>query len=168
MTSPVIIKGNQLGLRLIIAPGTEVCEVVSTIKRGLKNSDKKQTAGRYPAIRLSLEGEQLKNEDIRYLQTRLRELGMDTYIDKKVTDNPKEHRDFLPLDEGLFLIGNIRRGQIVEAVESVIIVGDVEAGAKVVSRSNVIIIGRQDGYVKAGVDGDSSSFVYSLFSGRNI
>jgi septum site-determining protein MinC len=168
MTSPVIIKGNQQGLRLIISPGAEIYDVVSTIKKGLKSTDKKPGVKKCPAIRISLEGERLKFTDIEYLQDALRELGIDTYIDKKVTDNPKEHCKFLPPDEGLFLIGNIRRGQIVEAAESVIIVGDVEAGAKVVSKSNVIIIGRQDGYVEAGVDGDSSSFVYSLIPGRNI
>jgi septum formation inhibitor MinC len=141
---------------------------VSTIKKGLKSTDKKLNAKKCSAIKISLEGEQLKITDIEYLQDALRKLGMDTYIDKNVTDNPKEHCNFLPLDEGLFLIGNIRRGQIVEATESVIIVGDVEPGAKVMSKSNVIIIGRQEGYVEAGVDGDPSSIVYSLIPGRNI
>jgi septum site-determining protein MinC len=170
MASPVIIKGNQQGLRFIIAPGAGVSDVVSTVKKGLKNTKKQRTG--CPAIRISFEGEILSGSDIEYLRNELRKLGMETYIetytDKKVTDNPKEHCKYQPLDEGLFLIGNIRRGQIVEAAESVIILGDVEAGARVLSRSNVIILGRQDGYVEAGVDGDASSFVYSLIPGRNI
>lgn len=167
MTSPVIIKGNQQGLRLIISPGARIQDVVSTIENGLKNINK-QTIGKHHAIRLMLEGEKISSHDVGYLQSSLRDMGIETYIDKDVTEKTKEQDKFLPMDEGLFLIGNIKRGQIVEAATSVIIVGDVEAGARIISSANVVIIGKQDGQVQAGMDGDPSSFVYSMISGRNM
>ena len=167
MSSPVVIKGNQQGLRLIISPGADIKEVVGTIENGLKNINKR-TLGKHSAIRIMLEGEDVSKQDTCYLQEALNKLGINTYIDNGVTEKTEENKIYSPMDEGLFIIGNIKRGQIIEAETSVIILGDVETGAKIISSANVVIIGKQDGQVQAGRDGNPSSFVYSMISGRNM
>lgn len=167
MQSPVIIKGNQHGLRLIISDEARIQEVVSTIEKGLKNI-KKETLKPHQSIKLMLEGQRLKPGEIEYLQNALLKLGINTYIDKPQSQHTNDKIKLSPPDEGLFIIGNIRRGQIVEAATSIVIIGDVETGAKIISNSNVVIIGKQDGMVQVGADGQTGSFVYSMISGRNM
>ena len=167
MQSPVIIKGNQQGLRLIISKGAQIQEVVSTIEKGLKNI-KKEKLEPHSSIRLMIEGAKLKPEETEYLQTALFNLGIDTYIEEPQTHYTNDKKDIIPMDEGLFVIGNIRRGQIVEANTSIVILGDVEAGAKIISNANVVIIGKQEGMVQVGANSNEASFVYSMISGRNM
>lgn len=170
MTSPVTIKGNQQGLRLIIEKDAYIEDVVSTIKNGLKNNVIYDTIDKKHDIKLIFEGQDISFKDKLLIQNLFLQYGIKCYIENKheVTDKISSYNNFLPKDEGLFLFGNIRRGEVIEAKTSIVIIGDVEKGARVYSNANIVIIGKQEGLVQSGIEGSSTSFVYSMISGRNM
>ena len=63
---------------------------------------------------------------------------------------------------GRFYRGTLKRGQILEASESVVVMGDVKPGACVISAGNVVILGALRGTAICGGDGRAGSFVAAL------
>ena len=63
---------------------------------------------------------------------------------------------------GLFHVGSLRSGQVLELDRSIIIIGDVNHGANVKSKGNVVVIGTLFGNVHAGCDGDTNAFIIAM------
>lgn len=166
MKSPVIIKGNKMGIRLIIAPEAALDEIIYEL------SDKLQNTGHYykniRPISVTFDGKVLTEDEMESIRDTLRGLGLNIQRRKKEKKYKEEKKANLHSDtDGLFYIGNLKNGQSIEATESIVVVGNIEQGASVVSEGNVIIVGALDGYAEAGCKGRKNAFVYSLISGRN-
>lgn len=162
MKTPVIIKGNNKGLKLIIPDDSDVKQIVEYLKRKAF-IDCNQYYKQKP-FDVIFEGKALTDDE---KQCILHTLNIDNkYIDKinpENTNKETEKLNNIPDDNcGLFFFGDIKNGQILEANESIIIVGDVAKGAQVYSEGNVIIIGRQKGLVISGCKGNKNTFVYSI------
>lgn len=168
MISPVIIKGNKMGIRLIIAPEASLETIVAELNDKLRN-----TGHYYKNIRpisVTFDGKNLTDDEIDTILDTLRFIGLNIEPHKTIqTDmvDSNNNNNIQPDKDGLFYIGNLKNGQSIDASESVIIVGDVEQGASVLSEGNIVIIGELSGYAEAGYKGREDAFVYSLISGRN-
>lgn len=166
MISPVIIKGNKMGIRLIIAPEASMQTIIAELKDKLRN-----TGHYYKNIRpisVTFDGKNLTDEEIDTILDTLRYIGLNIETHNAIQKNMMDNNCKLQPDkDGLFYIGNLRNGQSIDALESIIIIGDVEQGASVQSEGNIIIIGELNGYAEAGCKGRNDAFVYSLMSGRN-
>lgn len=161
MISPVIIKGNKMGIRLIIAPEASLDKVILELKNKLRN-----TGHYYKNIRpisVAFDGKILTDDEIEIILDTLRESGLNIEPpDNKIKDDTDNNRTPQPDKDGLFYIGSLRNGQSIDASESIIIVGDVEQGASIYSEGNIIVIGELNGYAEAGCRGRKDVFVYSL------
>ncbi|MBE5945881.1 MAG: hypothetical protein E7259_02920 [Lachnospiraceae bacterium] len=166
MISPVIIKGNKMGLRLIVAYEADIDIIIDELIKKLQNT--KQYYKNIKPITVTFEGKILTEDEITIVLDTLRNLGLNIKTNISPPEIPTDKQQNIPPDEdGLFYLGNLKNGQSIEASESIIIVGDVEQGACVYSKGNIIIIGRLNGYAEAGYQGNEDAFVYTLFSGRN-
>lgn len=164
MVNPVIIKGNNQGIRLIIAPEATINEIKTELRRKLQCT--KNYYSNNKPIDIIFDGKQLTDDEIDEILCILNEKGVKTKHennknninreDKKITD--------LQLDkDGLFYVGNLKNGQSINASTSIIIVGNIEQGASVISEGNIIVIGELSGYAKAGCRGNRSAFVYNAY-----
>lgn len=166
MISPVMMKGNKAGIRLIISPDATISQVVTCL------ADKLQTTGRYYSnikpISVTFEGKNLTEDEKKEIIETLLEKGVcvstsqahTTPVKKKKT---KRNNNFQQYDKcGLFYIGNLKNGQSIQASASIVIVGDVESGASVESEGNIIVIGTLHGFAASGCKGRPDTFVYSL------
>ncbi len=163
MISPVIIKGNKLGIRLIIAPEATMDEILLTLESKLQN-----TSHYYKSIKpitVTFDGKLLTEDEIDIILDALREIGLNITTRNPIKET-KHNPQNITSNDGLFFIGNIRNGQSLNAAESIVIIGDIEAGGAVYSEGNIIIIGRLDGYAESGYKGRNDTFVYSLISGE--
>ncbi|GEM_PF-224227 len=167
MNSPVIIKGNKWGIKLIIHREATVKDVVEALKIKLQN-----TSDYYKNIKpitVSFDGKNITEDEKAAILDTLREIGLNIKtLSGKTQSFTTVKKQEQPLVDGLFFIGNINAGQSVDASESVVIVGNVEAGASVYSEGNIIIIGELNGYAESGYKGRNDTFVYSLISGGKI
>ncbi len=64
--------------------------------------------------------------------------------------------------QGGFYKGNLRSGQVLECPASVTLIGDVNPGARIESAGNVVVLGALKGNACAGMNGDSSCFIFAL------
>lgn len=161
MISPVIIKGNKMGIRLIIAPEAALDTIIMELK------DKLQNTGHYykniRPISVAFDGKCLTDDETEIILDTLRELGLNIELPRKGLNSEKENNPTLQYDkDGLFYIGSLKNGQSIDAAESIVIVGDIEQGASVYSEGNIIVIGELNGYAEAGCRGRNDAFVYSL------
>ncbi len=159
MISPVMMKGNKAGIRLIISPEATISQVVTCL------SDKLQTTGRYYAnskpITVTFEGKDLTEDEKQQIIDTLNEKGIRTGRRPRPIEKPKK-KSIYSDKNGLFYIGNLKNGQSIQAAASIVIVGDVESGASVESEGNIIIIGALHGAATSGYKGKPDTFVYSL------
>lgn len=159
MISPVMMKGNKAGIRLIISPDATISQVVTCL------SDKLQTTGRYYAnikpITVTFEGKDLTEDEKQQIIDTLNDKGI--RIGRRPRSIEKAKKKSIYSDKnGLFYIGNLKNGQSIQAAASIVIVGDVESGASVESEGNIIIIGALHGAATSGCKGKPDTFVYSL------
>ena len=159
MISPVMMKGNKAGIRLIISPDATISQVVTCL------SDKLQTTGRYYAnikpITVTFEGKDLTEDEKQQIIDTLNDKGIRIGRRPRCIEKPKK-KSIYSDKNGLFYIGNLKNGQSIQAAASIVIVGDVESGASVESEGNIIIIGALHGAATSGCKGKPDTFVYSL------
>lgn len=166
MISPVIIKGNKMGIRLIVADEADIDIIIDELIKKLQNTS--QYYKNIKPISVTFEGKILTEDEITLILDTLRNLGLNIKTNSGPPEDTTEKQLNIPPDEdGLFYLGDLKYGQSIEASESIIIVGNVEHGASVYSKGNIIIIGYLNGYAEAGFQGNNDAFVYTLFSGRN-
>lgn len=159
MISPVMMKGNKTGIRLIISPEATLNQVITCL------SDKLKSTGRYYSnikpITVTFEGKNLTEDEKQEIINTLTEKGI--HIGSRKTSTKKSTPKAILSDKsGIFYIGCLKNGQSIQASASIVIVGDVESGACVESEGNIIVIGSLDGIAISGCKGKPDTFVYSL------
>lgn len=166
--SPVVIKGNKSGIRIILDAELPFDDLLKEVKK--KFSDSADFLGD-AKVAVSLEGREFTNEEEAVLlqcisdHSRLhvvciidQDKQQEEYFTKSLNDKLMQ----LNTNTGQFFKGNLRSGQVMEFETSIIILGDVNAGAQVVSTGNVIILGALNGTVYAGASGKEDCFVVAL------
>ena len=167
MNSPVIIKGNKWGIKLIIHEEATLDDVIKTLRIKLQ-----KTKGYYKNIKpisITIEGKSITEDEKDILLDTLREIGLNLKTqteDKQLYITP-EPTSYTNQSDGLFYIGNLKAGESIDAADSIVIIGNVENGASVYSEGNIVIIGELNGYAESGYKGRNDTFVYSLISGGN-
>ncbi|MBR1815521.1 MAG: hypothetical protein IJ763_02350 [Lachnospiraceae bacterium] len=165
MINPVIIKGNKEGIRLIIAPEAKFSEIKKELNKKLQNT-RHYYAKQIP-IDITFDGKILTEDEKGDILELLRDKGLNIkYKEIKVIETKEKENNFTNLQsdkDGLFYVGNLKNGQSIDAVTSIIIVGNIEQGASVTSEGNIIIIGELNGYAKAGSKGKKDAFVYNVY-----
>ena len=158
--SPVIIKGNKMGIRLIIAPEATLELIIQELTKKLQTT--KQYYHNIRFISVTFEGKILTEDEIETILDTLRDIGLNIQRKCSETIQSEKPNNSQPDKDGLFYIGCLKSGQSINAAESIVIVGDIEQGASVYSEGNIIIIGELKGYAEAGYKGRKDAFVYSL------
>ncbi|MGN0436834.1 MAG: septum site-determining protein MinC [Wujia sp.] len=167
MNSPVIIKGNNQGIRLIIDSEATVDEVIKELLKKLQ--DTKHYYKNVKPINVTFDGKALTEDETDEILETLRNIGLNTKRqNNKLHCEPDKINTIQDASIGLFHIGNIRNGQTLDATESVIILGDVEQGATVTSTGNIVVTGKLLGTAISGSTGREDTFVYSFISGGYI
>ena len=180
MNHPVLLKGNSIGLTLVLDPDMKFEELRDAIEE--KFVQAKDFFNGQTQIALKIEGRKLTSSQLEEVlgiiaaQTTL----MITYVieDDKIMETSfkealrklqeKEQRRSQSLvderrkGEGQFYRGTLRSGQSLESDGSVVVVGDVNPGASVTAKGNVVVLGCAKGYLSAGSDGDDHAFVAAL------
>lgn len=164
MISPVIIKGNKQGIRIIIHQDATLIQILDELQEKLQSTKRYYKSIR--PISVTFEGKNLTEDENLQIINTLQDIGLNiqknqnSQIEKEKTnlqsDNNKRN------NEGLFYLGTLKNGQSLEACTSIVIVGNIEAGASVISEGNIVVIGDIKGYVQAGYKGKKDAFVYSL------
>ena len=167
MISPVIIKGNNLGIRLIISPEATFESILRDLEDKLHET--KHYYKNIKPISLSFDGKKLtKEEKLRKIDM-LNDKGINVKVNKAKPKLEKYEMINSPIDkDGLFIIGTIKNGQSIEAAKSIIIVGDIEQGASVISKGNIIVIGYIYGEAYVANTIGIESFIYSLDATGNL
>lgn len=161
MISPVIIKGNNMGIHLIMSKDASIDMILSDLKKKL-NTTKHYYKNVRP-ISLTFDGRDLTEDEVNQITNILSDNGLIIKTKETIPEQPIAGIDDSQLDkDGLFLIGNIRNGQSIDATKSIIIIGDVERGASVYSKGNIIVIGQIYGNVVSESCGSKKGFIYSL------
>ncbi len=173
MKSPVVIKGNKMGIRLIIAPEASIYDITRTLEAKLQNT--KHYYKSIKPITVTFDGKTLTKEESNEIFETLIDTGLNIRMDNDNNKPQPEEINTKQIEktiedaaekDGLFYIGNLKCGQTIEALGSIVIVGDIEPGASVLSTGNIIVIGQVRGYAQAGSSGREDAFVYSMVSRR--
>ena len=170
MNQPVLLKGNSLGLTMVLDPGMKFDQLIKAIED--KFVQAKDFFNGQTQIALKIEGRKL---DAKELQNVLQVIAEKTTLtiayvieDDKIMETSfkdvlkkiqerEQKRSQSMVDErrkgdGQFYRGTLRSGQSLESDASVVVVGDVNPGASVCAK----------GYLSAGCDGDDHAFVAAL------
>lgn len=167
MKNPVNIKGDKGGIHIIIEPGADLNEVLLQLELRLKSSRSNYKNSK--PINVTFEGKSLTDEEVRDILFVLSKIGLNVCHRENKQDNNDNKTSDIPYDkDGLFYIGNLKNGQSINALCSIVIIGNVEKGAAVYSQGNIVITGALEGLARPGCLGREDAFVYSLISGRNI
>ena len=166
MNQPVLLKGNSLGLTMVLDPGMKFDQLIKAIED--KFVQAKDFFNGQTQIALKIEGRKL---DAKELQNVLQIIAEKTtltiaYVLKKIQEREQKRSQSM-VDErrkgdGQFYRGTLRSGQSLESDASVVVVGDVNPGASVCAKGNVVVLGCAKGYLSAGCDGDDHAFVAAL------
>ena len=162
MINPVIIKGNNQGIRLIIEPEASFETIKTELDKKLQSQKHYYTNSK--PIKVTFDGKILTEDEKNELLVLLNKKGLN--INKKSNTNESKVNNFADLQndkDGLFYIGNLKNGQAIDAATSIIIIGNIEQGASVISKGNIIVIGELNGYAKAGSAGNPNAFVYNVY-----
>ena len=180
MNQPVLLKGNSIGLTLVLDPDMKFEELRDAIEE--KFVQAKDFFNGQTQIALKIEGRKLTSSQ---LEEVLGIIGVQTTLtityvieDDKIMETSfkealrklqeKEQKRSQSLiderrkGEGQFYRGTLRSGQSLESDGSVVVVGDVNPGASVTAKGNVVVLGCAKGYLSAGSDGDDHAFVAAL------
>lgn len=166
--TPVVIKGNKSGIRIVLDKDLSFEELVSEV--GKKFSESSDFLGD-AQVAVSLEGRDLTEEEEAVLLKCIEDNSKLHVV--CIIDNDKKREEYfnrslneklmqINANSGQFFKGNLRSGQVMEFETSIVILGDVNAGAQVVSTGNVVVLGALNGTVYAGAAGRSNSFVVAL------
>lgn len=144
---------------MITAKDANIENILNDLDKMLSNhSYNNQTNNK---IKLTFEGKNLTMDEKNLILKALFNKGIKIQTENKDFTHKREISDIQPQKDGLFYVGNLKNGQVLETKESIVVVGNIEQGAAVYSDGNIIITGYLYGYAKA-------KFVYSYMSGRNI
>ena len=176
MNNSVIIKGNNDGIRIIVPPEYELENLINELKSKLSDNKKGSTSG-HP-INITFEGKKLTEDEENKIINELNEKNnnfskselsenSNNHLIKLLNNNASKSNDNSSFD-GLFYVGDLGYGQILETKASVIILGNVLYGAKVISTGNIIITGKLFGKAICGYGGNREAFVYELLQGGHI
>lgn len=157
--SSIVLKGNDKGIRLIIAKDACIADVLLDLDKIFSNTNYKNQSNN--EIKLSFEGKLLTMDEKNLILNTLLNKGINIQTDYISRDNFHNKTVEQQEKNGLFYVGNLKNGQILETKDSIIVIGNVEQGAAIYSEGNIIITGFLYGYAKA-------KFVYSYMSGRNM
>lgn len=159
MISPVMMKGNKTGIRLILSPEASFCEICECLADKLTAT--RDYYSNIKPIAVTFEGKNLTEDEKKQLIELLNEKGINAGYRRSPVK--KKKKESVSTDKnGLFYIGNLKNGQSIQAHASLVIVGDVESGASVESEGNIIVIGTLAGLAVSGCKGRPDTFVYSL------
>ena len=166
--TPVVIKGNKSGIRIILDAELPFEELLQEVEK--KFSDSADFLGD-ARVAVSLEGRELSGEEEAILlqciadHSRLKVVCVidnDKMMEEYFTQSLNDRLMQMKANTGQFFKGNLRSGQVMEFETSIIVLGDVNAGAQIVSTGNVIILGALNGTVYAGASGKENCFVVAL------
>ena len=180
MNQPVLLKGNSLGLTMVLDPGMKFDQLIKAIED--KFVQAKDFFNGQTQIALKIEGRKLYAKELQNLLQIIAEKTTLTiaYVieDDKIMETSfkdvlkkiqerEQKRSQSMVDErrkgdGQFYRGTLRSGQSLESDASVVVVGDVNPGASVCAKGNVVVLGCAKGYLSAGCDGDDHAFVAAL------
>ena len=184
MNQPVLLKGNSLGLTMVLDPGMKFDQLIKAIED--KFVQAKDFFNGQTQIALKIEGRKL---DVKELQNVLQVIAEKTTLtiayvieDDKIMETSfkdvlkkiqerEQKRSQSMVDErrkgdGQFYRGTLRSGQSLESDASVVVVGDVNPGASVCAKGNVVVLGCAKGYLSAGCDGDDTLLSQHLTCSR--
>ena len=180
MNHPVLLKGNSIGLTMVLDPEMKFEQLKAAICE--KFTQAKDFFNGQTQIALKIEGRKLTSpqleevlgiiaeettltiayviEDDKIMETSFKEAL------RKLEEKEQKRSDSL-IDErrkgdGQFYRGTLRSGQSLESDGSVVVVGDVNPGASVSAKGNVVVLGCAKGYSSAGNGGDDHAFVAAL------
>ncbi len=172
MKNPVIIKGDKGGIHIIIDPDAILTDVLLQLELKLQGTSSIYRNSK--PINVTFDGKALTEDEKRDILIILDKLGLNVCLSENKHKNTKQQNirdnlsNILSDKDGLFYIGNLKNGQSIDAMCSIVIIGNVEKGASVYSCGNIVITGSLEGIAQAGCTGREDAFVYSLISGRNI
>lgn len=172
MNNSVIIKGDKGGLHILIDPDAKLTDVIIQLENMLSGTSSIYRNAK--PINVTFDGKALTADEKRDILFILDKLGLNVCHNDNKHKNIKQQNiidnisNILPDKDGLFYIGNLKNGQSIDAICSIVIIGNVEKGASVYSHGNIVITGSLEGIAISGCTGREDTFVYSLISGRNI
>lgn len=180
MNQPVLLKGNSLGLTMVLDPKMKFDKLMTAVEE--KFVQAKDFFNGQTQIALKIEGRKLSSDQLQNILQIIAEKTTLTiaYVieDDKVMETSfkealhklqeKENKraqsmvDERRKGDGQFYRGTLRSGQSLESDASVVVIGDVNPGASVSAKGNVVVLGCAKGYLSAGSDGDEHAFVAAL------
>ena len=181
MKEPVLLKGNNFGLTIVLDDKIEFEELLAIIARKFVEAAK--FFNTKTQVVLKIEGRVLTVEETeRVLETITENSSLsiayvmegDQVLETKFKQlieeraiRLKESRSESRLKSGgvsfgQFYQGTLRSGQSLESDASVVVIGDVNPGATVKAKGNIVVLGCVKGYVFAGVDGNDKAFIAAL------
>lgn len=180
MNQPVLLKGNSLGITMVLDPDMEFDQLKTAIDG--KFVQAQEFFNGQTQIALKIEGRKLTAEQLEEVLTIIAKrttltiayvIEDDTIMEtsfkevlRKLEEKENKRAQSL-VDEkrkgdGQFYRGTLRSGQSLESDGSIVVVGDVNPGASVNAKGNVVVLGCAKGYLSAGSDGDDHAFVAAL------
>ncbi|MDE7299048.1 MAG: septum site-determining protein MinC [Lachnospiraceae bacterium] len=168
MDNPVIIKGNNHGITVILDPAIEYAKLREYVADKFRDSSK--FLGAAPVV-LGFEGRALLPEQEKELLgiiTESCELRIVCLVDNDAERRQQHERTLneklldLSGASGTFYKGNLRSGQALTFETSVIILGDIHPGASVTSTGNIVVLGSLQGQAFAGAGGNEKAFVFAI------
>lgn len=166
--TPVVIKGNKSGIRIVLDEKLPFDELMEEVKNTFQNSASFLGEAQ---VAVSFAGRKLTEEQERILLQNIADYSQLQVV--CVIDEDKKREEIfektlqeqlitMNANTGQFFKGNLRSGQVMEFETSIVILGDVNAGAQVVSTGNVVILGSLNGTVYAGASGKENAFVVAM------
>lgn len=153
---PVIVKGCKDGMTIIVDEDISFETVKDEIITRFLKSNHKNTI--HNPISITFEGKEFTTNEKNELISILENAGL---VINKTKDIKTSYYTEIPNDkDGLFYIGNIRNGQILEAKESIVLIGNIFPGGVVTSSGNIVVIGNVWGKIYPGNDGKEDAFYY--------
>ncbi len=168
MENPVIIKGNNHGITVILDPSVEYAKLRDFVAEKFRDSSK--FLGAAPVV-LGFEGRALlpeQEKELLSIITESCELRIVCLIDSDAERQQQYERTLneklldLSAASGTFYKGNLRSGQALTFETSVVILGDIHPGASVTSTGNIVVLGSLKGQAFAGAGGNEKAFVFAI------
>lgn len=175
----VIFKGTRDGINIIVDKSADFDEIKSQLEKKVLEATKFFSGAK---ANIFFSGRDLSTDeemDLLEIISEKTQINI-TYVDTKETNEneeakPVEITNDKALDLGSlveeqlkqhnltkFYKGNIRSGQEISFVGSIVIIGDVNPGAFVKAGGNIIILGSLKGIAHAGCNGMRDAFIAAI------
>jgi septum site-determining protein MinC len=176
--STVALRAYRDGLHLIIKPHLSITEIEEAIQEEISRMNRPLTGA---SVQIDLKGPTLKDEEIAYLRSNLKEsynltvrgiavsdepapqpiaAAPTTHIISQAVNTQPDTRDSEP---SRIVPYTIRSGQTEDFPQgSLIIYGDVNSGAEVKAGGDIVILGALRGSAHAGTNGRLSSVIIAM------